>query len=228
MRSLDARPRAERKRETRAGRGGRPLCCKWAKAEGFTLVELVIATALGGILLTLTAATFVEWLPRYQVVSAARTMTSVFQEARIKAVSHNFIVTLEIDDASGRYLMTGSEDRDGDGSLDRFEDLNDNGVVDELRIEGRIPHYARGAQLLDPRQDLDTALIPRVPRTAAGSPKLSRVSFRPNSTAGTITSDEAIYFSNRRGHLYAVSLTRSGRVRTWEYDEREARWETRT
>jgi prepilin-type N-terminal cleavage/methylation domain-containing protein len=55
--------------------------------KGFTLIELIVATAILGILAELIATVIVNQMPRYRLNSATRQVTWDLMSARMKAVS---------------------------------------------------------------------------------------------------------------------------------------------
>lgn len=55
--------------------------------KGFTLIELIVATAILGILAELVATVIMNQMPRYRLNSATRQLTWDLMSARMKAVS---------------------------------------------------------------------------------------------------------------------------------------------
>lgn len=55
--------------------------------KGFTLIELIVATAILGILAELLATVIINQMPRYRLNSATRQVTWDLMSARMKAVS---------------------------------------------------------------------------------------------------------------------------------------------
>lgn len=55
--------------------------------KGFTLIELIVATAILGILAELIATVIMSQMPRYRLNSATRQLTWDLMSARMKAVS---------------------------------------------------------------------------------------------------------------------------------------------
>jgi type IV fimbrial biogenesis protein FimT len=73
-----------------------------AGSEAFTLVELLIALAITGILLTWAAAGLAQWLPRYWQQSQAQALAEALQLARAEAIrrGHRVAVCPSVDGSS--------------------------------------------------------------------------------------------------------------------------------
>lgn len=76
-----------------------PTTCRaWKK--GFTLVELMIVLVIIGILGLISVPVFVEFIPKYRVDGAMRTMVNEMQLARTQAASRNLQVRATFDAAA--------------------------------------------------------------------------------------------------------------------------------
>jgi prepilin-type N-terminal cleavage/methylation domain-containing protein len=64
------------------------------KQQGFTLIELLIVIAIGAVLATLAAPSFVDMTKNSRLSSAAREFQSIVQTARTEAITRNAIVSL--------------------------------------------------------------------------------------------------------------------------------------
>lgn len=64
------------------------------KADGFTLIELIVAIVVAGILMTLAMPSFIQFLKDARLGSQARGMLSDLQYARSEAAKRNQIVAL--------------------------------------------------------------------------------------------------------------------------------------
>ena len=64
------------------------------KDSGFTLIELMVVIAIIGVLCAIAIPNFLNWLPKHRVGSAARTVMSTLEFARINAIKTNADVTV--------------------------------------------------------------------------------------------------------------------------------------
>jgi len=67
------------------------------KDSGFTLLELMVVIGIVGILSAVAIPSYFQWLPRHRVGSAARTVMSTLEFARINAVKTNADVDVIFD-----------------------------------------------------------------------------------------------------------------------------------
>jgi len=63
------------------------------KDSGFSLLEMMTAIAIIGVLCAITTPNLIKWLPKYRVGSAARTVMSTMEYARVNAIKTNTSVT---------------------------------------------------------------------------------------------------------------------------------------
>ena len=131
------RPRAStagaRKLPPRSGRTPR------ADAAAFTLVELVVALAIAGLLAVLAMPAFHDWLGAYQLANHAKHLAETMTRARTEAVRRGHRVNLCKASGPGNCADQGTWTA---GFL-VFVDVNRNGKVDDnepvLEVGGAAP-----------------------------------------------------------------------------------------
>lgn len=72
-----------------------------ATPRGFTLIEVLIAMVVMGVLISLAGPSFFEWLQNSQIRAAADAMQNGLQIARGNAISRNLPVQLSVGPGSG-------------------------------------------------------------------------------------------------------------------------------
>ena len=75
------------------------------KNTGFTLLELMVVIGIVGILSAIAIPSYFQWLPRHRVGSAARTVMSAVEFARINAIKTNADVRLNLDTINDRLTV---------------------------------------------------------------------------------------------------------------------------
>jgi type IV fimbrial biogenesis protein FimT len=65
-----------------------------AGTAGFSITELMVVMAIGGIIMGIAAPSFMRWLPDMRLSSAAREVATDLQMARMKAISKNTTYTV--------------------------------------------------------------------------------------------------------------------------------------
>lgn len=172
---------------------------------GFTLVELMMALAIMGIMATIVVPVTLAWLPNYRLKSAARDMHSAFMNARMLAVRENIPVQVILNNTvnPGFYSI----------------DLNGNGIVDqpgEYRVN--MGQYGSGV-------DFGFPAVPAGFVNWNGTPVGASVTFgggpppfctyNSNGTTGNGT----VYLVNNEFRIvYAITTVTSGSVKTRKYN----------
>ena len=90
----------------------------FANQKGFTLLELIVATAILGILAELFATVILKQMPRYRLNSATRQVTWDLMSARMKAVSDFSNLKVRF---SNDHEYTVWSDSNGDNMVDNGE-----------------------------------------------------------------------------------------------------------
>ncbi len=82
-------------------------------SKGFTLIEVIIAMAIMGIMAAMVTPNFLSWVANYNLKAAANELHSNMQFARINAVKQNKEWAVVFDTVNGIYYVC-SDNVDGD------------------------------------------------------------------------------------------------------------------
>lgn len=182
------------------------------KKAGFTLVELMVAVAIIGIMAAVAAPGFIAWLPNYRLKSAARDVYSALQNARLLAVKENTTVRVVfVDD-----VTPANQD-----SYFIWSDTNGNGVFDppgEGRGQVNLSGYGSGVAFGFPTVPAGfvnwsgTAVAASI--TFSGGPP-PFCTYNSNGTSGAGT----VYLVNGQQHIvYAITTVTSGAAKLRKYN----------
>ena len=190
-------------------------------AAGFSVAELLVALAVGGVLLAGALPAVGAGRAALAARAAARTVAASFREAAAAARVRQRTVAWEVDVAPLRMRLV--EDGDGDGvrrdDVDRGVDpvvsgwrpVVDGPVAVEALVGCRCPEIDGGADL-----------APGDRGVRFGTSSFVSFAARGTSSSGTL------YLTSRGGPAVAVRvLGATGRVRMLEYVERGAAWTER-
>ncbi len=190
---------------------------------GWTLIELLVALAIVGLLATLAAPPLLRAASANRMRLAASEVATSMQLARAYAVRHSARVGLRFDTrGAGKATWTLYRDGDGDGVLASDIAAGTDPVVREAQLQ-RLGAAARFGfppgpaprDPSDPRRRLDRLDDPiRFNRS-------DMASFDPLGTATPGT----VYLTDGRELLVAVRVTQhTGRVRVLRYDRASETW----
>lgn len=194
--------------------------------RGFTLVELLIATAVLALLATLAVPPLRQQISQHRVRLAATEVAAAFWTARAGAARHGVAIAVrfEVDDAApaaGTSVFSLYADGDGDGV--RTADLR-TGTDPRIRRPARLLHVGSGLRFGFP-EGLE-------PRGFTGSGRMDRLddpirfgrsdlaSFGPLGTA----SPGSVFLTDGH-HLFAVRVyNRTGKIQVLRYVREREEW----
>ena len=98
--------------------------------SGITLFELMVVVGIMAILASIAVPGFLGWLPKYRMRSAADEVLSTLQQAKLRAVRENDVVSVNLDFVNDTYLTfldNGAGANAGNGIQDAGEATVKNG-----------------------------------------------------------------------------------------------------
>jgi type IV fimbrial biogenesis protein FimT len=114
--------------------------------KGFTLMELMVATAIVALMAAIAIPGMISWFPRYRLDSGSRDLYDIVQFARIRAVKQNISTGVIIDTGNDSYELVVLDavdlvDSDASGIPDSVEDgtaptILEEGMPGDVRITG--------------------------------------------------------------------------------------------
>ena len=122
------------------------------KHSGFTLLELCVAIAIFAILSAVAVPSFIKWLPRQKLNSAAREVLSSIEYIKLRAVKENADTAIAFNPASESYTVF----------LDNGAGVNaGNGVLDGDEVVIKSGQMPAGVHLTDTTFPADTLRFDR-------------------------------------------------------------------
>ncbi len=204
----------------------RPTDGMMTAREGFTLLELLVATTILALLATLTVPPLRQQIAQHRVRLAAAEVASALWTARSRAVRYGVAVGV-------RFEVEGSEAGGAAAIFSLYADGDGDGVRTADMNAGSDPRIGRPARLLHVGSGIRFG-IPKglEPREFTGSGRLDRLddplrfgrsdiaSFSPAGTASPGTA-----FVTDGYHLFAVRVyNRTGKVRILRYVRDREQW----
>jgi hypothetical protein len=187
--------------------------------NGYTLVELALATALIVTISAVSIPGITATLDDSRTIGAARYLSSRLQHARMAAVARSAAVALKFVQSGGTYSYT------------TYVDGNGNGIRTPEIVAGIDPVLQPVERLSDSFYGVDFGVRPGLPSVdSGGSPPGSDpirlgtaniVTFTPIGTS----SSGSLYILGRSGAQYVIRIFgESGKTRVLKFDPRANRW----
>lgn len=160
--------------------------------KGFTLVELLVAVAVGGVVLAVAIPSYLSYLPRIRLRSACREVIACLQLARTQAIRDNSAWRVAFEPSQREFCVVDSLGNVCRRvSLDRFDGVSFGANTSDAIDGNHTPPQADGV-----------------------SYNGDKAKFNPNGTAAAGT----VYLKNEKGDTMAVgTASAAGRVKSW-YD----------
>lgn len=177
---------------------------KGKQNKGFTLLEVMVALGIVGVLIGVAVPNILQWLPDYHLKQAARDLYSDMQFAKINAMKQNQDWAIVFDDEAGKYFICSAK-----GSDDSWN-INDNTVEKEvnLPVKGGV-QYGHGSASKDATDD------------GGSSFSDDDITFQNNYATfngmGTGNSGYT-YLENNKKTAYAIGKESTGFVSTKKWD----------
>lgn len=99
--------------------------------KGFSLFELLVVLGIAAVLAAVTVPSILNNVPRFKLKSAARTLVTDFQKAKMEAVKRN--CTVEIRFSPGAY--------DAAGKIGSYQIVEVKAGVDTVLLSRQMPEY---------------------------------------------------------------------------------------
>jgi prepilin-type N-terminal cleavage/methylation domain-containing protein len=191
--------------------------------RGFSILELIAALAIIGILALCAAPAFATYRRRASMTAQVVELQGIFRSLRMRAIASNHCAGVKFTHVGNQWAYSLYEDGDGDGI--RSDD-----------IASGVDRRFAGPSMLTPQFNIASiALLPNAIRDPDGdplSPAASAVQFNRSTICSFSPSGSAtpgtVYITDGAGELLAVRVTGSnGRIRTLRYNTGSRRWERR-
>jgi prepilin-type N-terminal cleavage/methylation domain-containing protein len=175
--------------------------------RGFSLLETLIVMAVVLIMMAAITPNIHNAMQNYRLIASAQEMASQIQSARYRALRNNAMCIFLLLPSSRQFGI----DVNGDGSLtgaDIVLSLNTN--VSFTDLSSTPPTGSSGATLLSSGSLAGLGFTPRATLTRVNSS-----TGQPDFSSAVAANGFAIYLANTRNRFSAVTVSSTGRVRTW-------------
>jgi prepilin-type N-terminal cleavage/methylation domain-containing protein len=193
-----------------------------ASQAGFTLAELLVVASIIALVIGMSIPTLSCAIDNAKLKAAAQTLVSVYQDARLRATQQNMPFEVLVS-ATGVSPAQACVDVDGDGACNGNDPvsllaprllLNNNGAPSGLTVSvlGFSPLSTESSFMHDQNNDL----VPGLAWNGMGMPCQRSSSASPCVAVGWV---QYLQLPRSGGDtLYAaVSVSPTGRIRTWIY-----------
>ena len=191
--------------------------------HGHSLLELLIAIVILGIMVCVAVPAFATFRRRNSVIAAARELEGTLRFVRSRAITRSAHAGIKFTGSGSSWTFAVYDDGDHDGI--RNDDIRKGTDPMAIRALPLMPqlHVARIGLLAYAIKDPDgDPLPPTNSPVVFGSSTICSFSPIGSGTPGSI------YLTDDVGALYCLRvLGASGRVRVMRYDAMKKKWETR-
>jgi prepilin-type N-terminal cleavage/methylation domain-containing protein len=188
--------------------------------NGFTLIELVTAMSIIGLIVACTIPAFTSLRRHAAVRSAAAQMRTLFHQVRLRAIARGHNSGVKFVQIGSDWTYAIYDDGDGDGV--RNDDIVTG--VDRCAVPARrvLDHVRLASMALPPHAIVDPDGQPLKPTASAVQFNRSTIcSFSPlgESTPGTL------YLTDNAGEVFAVRVYgATAKMRVLRYDAAAKKW----
>ncbi|MDY6970883.1 MAG: GspH/FimT family pseudopilin [Thermodesulfobacteriota bacterium] len=207
------------------------------RLSGFSLVELMIAVAILGILVAVGVPAFIDWLPDYRLKRAANDLYSTLQQARLEAVRFNSSCVVYFDTVAQTYQFlrdpgpNGTWDGGGDDTAPRPGPDGIYGNADDIPERPPVSLAGYGSNVAYGH----AAANINATDAGGGAFPPDEVSFPNNfvefNSRGMVNGLSGyVYFQNKSNYpaaersSFAVSALTSGRIRLQKWFSSSGNW----
>jgi prepilin-type N-terminal cleavage/methylation domain-containing protein len=186
--------------------------------RGFTLLELLLVTAIAGTLTAIAIPQFQAGLDEMRTRAAARHLGQQLGRARTEAIKRSTFVGLRFVPAATDYAITVVQDGNGDGIKTADLQVGADRAISEPDVLGwHFRDVAFG--ILPGVPDADGRQADSTDGVRVGTSRILSMNPNGSSSSGTL------YVHGRGRSQYAVRvLGATGRVRMLKYDVPRKRW----